>query len=232
MNSISFNIKLLREEKNLSRKKLAELAGVSQPTIYNIENGKTDNITLTVGKNIAKALDTTFGELFEIEGAGKTSVELMEMMTELKQKIVDLQSTIAEKNQMIKLLQKENKRLFRERYEFELEKEFYQFSETELELEKEKEEKEKQQLNARQKVNIEVIQNIIQQIFESELFTKFEVLEMIYENDIHIVIIQESNYPTDQNKVLTDHLKKFIKITEEEFDIFLEKYEAKFSRSG
>lgn len=101
MNSISNRIKHLRESKNLSQKKLAEIAKVSQPTVYNIEHGKTDNVTLTVGKRIAKALGVSFGELFEIEGSGKN-------VTELKKEVDRLQ----EENEKLK---KENKEI-KERY--------------------------------------------------------------------------------------------------------------------
>jgi transcriptional regulator with XRE-family HTH domain len=232
MNNISENIKLLREEKNLSRKKLAELAGVSQPTIYNIENGKTDNVTLTVGKSIAKALGTTFGELFQIEGAGKSSEGLLEMISELRQKIVDLQSNIAEKNQLIKLLQKENKRLFREKSELLLAKDFLDYYETKSKIENSKNQEEIEQLEIWQKGNIESIQNRIEDIFDSELFIKFEVLEMIYESDIFTSALYESVPEHEFTNELTKHLNIFIKVSKEEIDIFLNKYSSKFSRSG
>lgn len=67
MESVSEKIKKAREAKNFSQKKLAEIAGVSQPTIYNVEHGKVDNITLQIGNKIANALGISFGELFNIE---------------------------------------------------------------------------------------------------------------------------------------------------------------------
>lgn len=101
MNSISNRIKELREVKNYSRKKLAELAGVSQPTIYNIENGKVSNITLSVGKGIARALDISFAELFEIEDS-KNAIE-----TELANEIAKLKNTLKDKEMIIDFFEKE-----------------------------------------------------------------------------------------------------------------------------
>lgn len=111
MSSISDRVLRLREENNFSRKKLAELAGVSQPTIYNIENGKTDNITLSVGKGIAKALGISFGELFEIEGPLAAGSEDENLLNEKEAKIADLKKQIEQKDKLIDFLQEENEDL-------------------------------------------------------------------------------------------------------------------------
>jgi len=106
MNSISDRVLRLREEKKFSRKDLAELAEISQPTIYNIENGKTHNITFSVGKKIAKALGVSFGELFEIEGPVGSVDE--SLLNEKNANIADLQKQIEQKDKLIELLGKEN----------------------------------------------------------------------------------------------------------------------------
>ena len=104
MNSISERIKSIREEKNFSRKKLAEIAGVSQPTIYNIENGKTDNVTLQVGKNIAAALGIPFGELFEIENAPSDTTKVQKRIDELEEKLFKLNQDLNQRNSHIATL--------------------------------------------------------------------------------------------------------------------------------
>ena len=111
MNSISSRIVKLRKVKNYSRKKLAELAGVSQPTIYNIENGKAASITLSVGKRIAKALDISFAELFEIENTGTEKAELEDRIKKLEEKVGELTSRLKEKDFVIEMFKNEKTRI-------------------------------------------------------------------------------------------------------------------------
>ena len=114
MRSISERIKELRIEKGYSRKKMAEISGVSQPTIYNIENGATDNITLTVGKKISKALNVSFSELFNIEDSKTASSELSNKITEMENEIERLKSTLNDKVIMVEMYKNEKIRIIKD----------------------------------------------------------------------------------------------------------------------
>ena len=60
-------IKQLRKDRNLSQDQMAAFIGISQTAYANIENGSTGKITIENGKAIAKALGTSFAELFNID---------------------------------------------------------------------------------------------------------------------------------------------------------------------
>jgi transcriptional regulator with XRE-family HTH domain len=66
MNTIGKKIKVLRVQNGLSLKELGSLIGLSDTAILKIENGKTKNITIEIGKELAKAFNISFNELFEI----------------------------------------------------------------------------------------------------------------------------------------------------------------------
>jgi len=61
----SSKIKQAREKLRLSQEKLARLAGVSNNTIINIEEGKHQNPTIETLKKIAKALNVPIEELIK-----------------------------------------------------------------------------------------------------------------------------------------------------------------------
>lgn len=50
-------VMMLRKEKNLSQKDLAEMAGTSQPAIARLESGRYSNVSLSFLRKIGKALD-------------------------------------------------------------------------------------------------------------------------------------------------------------------------------
>jgi len=57
------NLKLLREERNLSKKELSERCGIALAQISDYECGKV-KISQSVAKKLAKALDTAEGNLY------------------------------------------------------------------------------------------------------------------------------------------------------------------------
>ena len=61
------NIKEYRNKKGLSLKKLTEIAEVGYATIYDLENGKKQNINSTTLEKVATALETTTNELLGID---------------------------------------------------------------------------------------------------------------------------------------------------------------------
>lgn len=61
------NIKEYRIKKGWSLKKLTEIAEVGYATIYDLENGKKQNINSTTLEKVANALETSTNELLGID---------------------------------------------------------------------------------------------------------------------------------------------------------------------
>jgi transcriptional regulator with XRE-family HTH domain len=67
MESLHEKIRRLRELKKLTQAETAEFIGISRVAYSQIENNITKNISIEIGKKLAKAFDIPFIELFEIE---------------------------------------------------------------------------------------------------------------------------------------------------------------------
>lgn len=65
MTPLELAIKRLRTERGLTQQALADLVGVRQATISDIENGKSRLDTLDLIDALADALDVEVGDLFE-----------------------------------------------------------------------------------------------------------------------------------------------------------------------
>lgn len=61
------NIKEYRSKKGWSLKRLTEIAEVGYATIYDLENGKKQNINSTTLEKVANALETSTNELLGID---------------------------------------------------------------------------------------------------------------------------------------------------------------------
>lgn len=59
MTKIGKQLKAARDAKNMSRAELSAMCGVSQPTIYAIENDSNPNVKLSSIHKIAQALGMT-----------------------------------------------------------------------------------------------------------------------------------------------------------------------------
>ena len=57
-------LKEVREEKNISQEKLAELSGISRQTISKIETDPEFNARVDTLKKLAEALETNFHDIF------------------------------------------------------------------------------------------------------------------------------------------------------------------------
>jgi transcriptional regulator with XRE-family HTH domain len=66
--NISGFIKVKREERNLSQRQLAELSGVSNTEIWQIENGKRQKVQPYILRSIAPHLGVSYEELMKIAG--------------------------------------------------------------------------------------------------------------------------------------------------------------------
>lgn len=65
---LKVNVKKIREQKGLSRYRLAKLSGVNESTLQNIENSENPNPTFNVMCKIADALEVS---LDEFRGKGR-----------------------------------------------------------------------------------------------------------------------------------------------------------------
>ncbi len=90
--TIHEKIKRLRIEKRINQIELANSIGVSRSAYILIENGTTKAISIELGQKIAKALDLSFNELFEIPDR---TDHLQKRIKELEQDIVILTNTTA-----------------------------------------------------------------------------------------------------------------------------------------
>lgn len=76
------NLKHLRESKNLTQERLAELIGVEYQTISRIETGlyftSYDNL-----QKIAKALDVNISDLFNFQNEKMTKQDLIKAITKI-----------------------------------------------------------------------------------------------------------------------------------------------------
>lgn len=106
-------LKNLRISKNLSQSQIAKLIDISQAAYAKIESGETVDITIDIGKGIAKALGISFNELFEIEIADNNKQE-----AELRVEIDRLNDIINGQKELITLLKAQNEILNPFRFAF------------------------------------------------------------------------------------------------------------------
>jgi len=64
-NSVSKNIRRIRQEKGISQDRLSKKADLALNTIVKIETGENPNPTVETLKKIAKALGVPVGDLFK-----------------------------------------------------------------------------------------------------------------------------------------------------------------------
>ena len=86
MKQLHERIKEIRLSRKINQSELAVNLGISRNAYVQIENGVTKSISISVGKALAKELDISFNELFEIENSEfeKTRIELTKEIEKLK----------------------------------------------------------------------------------------------------------------------------------------------------
>lgn len=87
----------LRESRSLSIRKMANIIGISDTALAKIEKGKNENIKIDTGIKIAKALDVSFNELFEIEMPSAANEK------KLEEEIKRLEEMVSQQNEMLEL---------------------------------------------------------------------------------------------------------------------------------
>jgi len=110
MEDLNEKIRRLRKEAGISQTEMAKAAGINQASFSNIEKGETKSISIEVGKGIARALNISFVELFDIPLSLKDTevedteiAELRKQILELRGKVEDLNSQIDKNEKIISL---------------------------------------------------------------------------------------------------------------------------------
>ena len=98
------NLKELKKEKNLTTKRLAELANLPEKTVIRILSGQTANPYLDTLDRLAIALDSTIGDIL----AGTKAVVGDTSLTEMQAKIDELTAKIEELTAQLELVTKDN----------------------------------------------------------------------------------------------------------------------------
>lgn len=95
------NIKEYRNNRGWSLKKLTEIAEVGYATIYDLENGKKQNINSTTLEKVANALEVSTNELLGIDIVGHTVDDILDTVEAIFEsdelKIDDIKLTSKEK---------------------------------------------------------------------------------------------------------------------------------------
>ncbi|WP_297092214.1 helix-turn-helix domain-containing protein [uncultured Draconibacterium sp.] len=219
MNSISDKIIQGRKAKRINQKDFAQLIGVSQPSLIKFEKGETDLIPLGVAKKISNELDIPFTELFDIESLNNRRTILLEKIDELEEKSIKLKSEINDKELLIDFFKEKYKNLYVKKIErdftdyIELLNEIYEgirnFDSDEM----------KDKLKEQLVLEKEYMKDTIKGILKEGIFTDFELLELLYLNDIYLTAIVES-----ENNIaakLTEYWSEFMDISQSKVEQFL-----------
>lgn len=111
---IGKNIKILREKKGLSKKKLSELSGVSVSYISELENLKKNSPSIDIIDKLANALDITKGDLLKendeqfAENTNKFIIQKSYLYTKENTSEYDVSDNLNDINELIKLIKKLN----------------------------------------------------------------------------------------------------------------------------
>jgi transcriptional regulator with XRE-family HTH domain len=99
MEALKEKIKKIRKEKRLSQSELAEIAGITRVSYTYFENGTTDKLSLDAAKGIAKALEVSFNELFEVDNPDldKAKKEIERLKKMVKDLEADLDQALTDK---------------------------------------------------------------------------------------------------------------------------------------
>ncbi|MFA5478942.1 MAG: helix-turn-helix transcriptional regulator [Candidatus Muiribacteriota bacterium] len=220
-------IRELRQKRRLRQVEIAELIGIKQSTYSLIEDGKTKNISLNVAIGIAKALDVSFNELFDIE----YKPEDTQIIEKYLKENTELKETVQKNNQLIELLQHKNQELQKAKAGLELREEFRLYYETDQKIKKSKSESDKEKLtNYQRDINKPFVRKKLDEIIRSGIFSRYELFELFFEYDPIVDEICKSS--TNLNEELNRHLSQFINILPEESALLADNYEAWSSRSG
>jgi transcriptional regulator with XRE-family HTH domain len=103
MEVLHSKIKRLRLEKRIGQTEIAEIIGISRSAYIQIENGITKNISVDLGQSIARSLDISFVDLFDIETNLPELKKLSQENESLRDRIEMLEKDILKLNKIVAL---------------------------------------------------------------------------------------------------------------------------------
>lgn len=120
MEILHAKIKRLRLEKRIGQTELAEIIGISRSAYIQIENGITKNISIDLGQSIAKSLEISFVDLFDIETDLPELKKLSQENLSLKLDIEMLEKDILKLNKIVALQNDKEERVKQDNEELKL----------------------------------------------------------------------------------------------------------------
>jgi transcriptional regulator with XRE-family HTH domain len=218
METIGEKIRRIRKSKGISQMTVADTCNIKQSSYANIESGKTQNITIEIGKGIAKALDVSFNELFEIEVQGVSGSDVESLLNEKKAKIEDLQKQIEKTDKLNDFLQEENKWLKHENALYRIFRDFFETIQDELFI-----------LGVKQPertpipdMRIEHLKEIIAPYLKTGYPDKKSILSILFNNIDFIEFIElKTSGKEDFIKESTTYINKFFPVSENEVEKFV-----------
>lgn len=142
----SDKIRELRKGKGISQTDMADLIGISQAAYGKIESGFTKSISIDIGKGIAKALNVSFGELFDVEDTNSEDLKKQHEVWEKEMQVLwdsikKKNKEIEDKELIIELLKRERE-IYKQSVIISIETYYsHRLSELKKELKEEKDEK-------------------------------------------------------------------------------------------
>ena len=103
MEVLHSKINRLRLEKRIGQTEIAEIIGISRSAYIQIENGITKNISVDLGQSIARSLDISFVDLFDIETNLPEIKKLSQENESLRDRIEMLEKDILKLNKIVAL---------------------------------------------------------------------------------------------------------------------------------
>lgn len=206
--------KALRASKGLTQKQLAELVGTTQTTITNIEKGVTRHPNVDIAMKIAATLGKDVYELFG-DATHRSNYSCEELESKLQKLSIE-----SKKNEELAILYKEK---YKGLYLKFIERDFLDYMEMVDEIyeairtfdSEEQKIKFEKQLQAEK----EYLRGKISELFKEGIFSEFEILDILYQNDPNMTLIIESD---GQDPVkITEYWSDYMDISQSKVEQFL-----------
>lgn len=224
MEPIGDKIKRIRKSKGISQTMVADTCNIKQSSYANIESGKTQNITIEIGKGIAKALDVSFNELFEIENIGIDFQNKHDENDKLLLSLKEKDKQIEQKDLLIDMLKKENQKLTEMTAWDGISEIFNMLLDCEISLKYgEPNKKEQKILNK----NIQIFSDKLKKEIDKSLALRHidykTVLGIFLESGLQDITEDESESKAKYIENCTSYINQFFEVAEKEVELFIEK---------
>ncbi|WP_297097557.1 helix-turn-helix transcriptional regulator [uncultured Draconibacterium sp.] len=214
MEKIHERIKHLRSEKKLTQSEIADIIGVTRATYVFIENGKTQNISIEVGKGIARALEVPFSLLFDVEIASDQN--LTDRIEGLEKEVAKLKLELEKEKKYSSLVTKINKDLENENFKIILNGHFEEMLKIDKQIDSCDNEKRKHTYMVKKEAVKRVIRENIH-MSRAHLFkSDFGLFHVMYSQDPSIFnLIQSTKDSEDFIDKLTGYWNEFVSVSRE-----------------